>query len=502
MKHKITWRLIGYFSAVLFIFSVIVGSMFFLFSARHTTALNEMEMKKHAVSIADAFSLYLSEGEGVNIGEYDEDLPGQHGHRKACRSLSEEGSVSYLRLIDKVAMGDVWLVDEQAQTIQIGHEGHGKTVLSYKNLPVGAEQVIQKVYKGNVEVSTDFSSLLSSPSLTAGAPVYGSSSEIIGVLLLHRPMEGMQQAQYDGLQILGVCILMALVLAAILAVLLVRRFIRPLYEMAGVAQKLTAGEYSVCTGISQKDEIGILARNIDALAGRLAETEQERGRLEQMRQEFISNISHELRTPVTVMKGSLEVLDEGLVTEPEEIKEYVHQMLADANYLQRLVNDLLELSRLESNDFKIEKTELNFTDVLTESVRSIRRIANHRQIEIRLNISYAFVPFTGDYGRLRQMFTIFLDNAVKFSPAGGMVAVEMKAGEKYVVLIHNDGSYIPKEEISGIFERFQRKRSECNKEGTGLGLPIAREIAKRHGGAIYCESTREKGTDFILEFIK
>lgn len=81
--------------------------MFFLFSARYTTALNEMKMKKHAVSISDAFSVYLAEGEGVNTGEYDGDLPGQHRSGKACRFLSKEGSLSYLRLIDKVAMGVV-----------------------------------------------------------------------------------------------------------------------------------------------------------------------------------------------------------------------------------------------------------------------------------------------------------------------------------------------------------------------------------------------------------
>lgn len=499
MKHKITWRLTGYFSAVLLIFSIIAGGMFFVISARHTKALNEAEMKKRAASLADALSVYLTEGTvAEGAGRYRAQ---RHGHGTECGFLSEADAAVYLRLIEKAAMGDVWLVDEQAQTIQMGHKGHGTTVHSYDDLPQGAEQVVQNVFDGNVEVSTDFSSLLSAPSLTAGAPVYGSGSEILGVLLLHSPMEGLQQTQRDGLRILGICILMALGLAAMLAVLLARRFIRPLYQMAGVAQKLTAGEYGVGTGISQEDEIGILAQNIDALAGRLAETEQERKRLEQMRQEFMSNISHELRTPVTVMKGSLEVLEEGLVTEPEEIKEYVHQMLSDANHLQRLVNDLLELSRLESREFKIEKTELNFADVLSESVRSIRRLAEHRQIGIRLNLPDTYVPFTGDYGRLRQMFTVFLDNAVKFSPAGASAAVELKAGETYRIVIHNDGSYIPEEEMDGIFERFQRKPSEQNREGTGLGLPIAQRIAERHGGTIRCESSREKGTDFILEFI-
>ena len=118
--------------------------------------------------------------------------------------------------------------------------------------------------------------------------------------------------------------------------------------MYNVTGQIIKGNYQAKTGILQNDETGVLAHNIDELAARFSEAESERKELDQMRQDFISNISHELRTPVTVIKGSLEVLDEGLVTGQEEMKEYFHQMLADVSQLQRLVNDLLELSRLQN----------------------------------------------------------------------------------------------------------------------------------------------------------
>lgn len=168
----------------------------------------------------------------------------------------------------------------------------------------------------------------------------------------------MEQAQHDGIFILLFCILAALVFAVLLSVLLARRFIRPLQIMYNVTGQIIKGNYQAKTCIKQNDETGVLAHNIDELSTRLSEAEAERKELDQMRQDFISNISHELRTPVTVIKGSLEVLDEGLVTGQEEMKEYFHQMLADVSQLQRLVNDLLELSRLQNTGFKIEKQKL------------------------------------------------------------------------------------------------------------------------------------------------
>lgn len=139
-----------------------------------------------------------------------------------------------------------------------------------------------------------------------------------------------------GLVILAFCLLTALVLASALSVLLARRFVTPLKRMARATEQIMEGDYAARTEVSQSDEIGALARHIDELSARLCTAESERKEMEQMRQDFLSTISHELRTPVTVIKGSLEVLNEGLVTSAGEVKAYVRQMLSDITHLQRL----------------------------------------------------------------------------------------------------------------------------------------------------------------------
>ena len=144
--------------------------------------------------------------------------------------------------------------------------------------------------------------------------------------------------------------------------------------------------------------------------------------------DFVANISHELKTPVTVIRGSLEALCDEVVTDSEQIKSYHRQMLNESIYLQRLISDLLDLSKLQNIDFKIEKQELNLCDILSDAIRSAGHLANEKNIEIRQIFDAQSLEVAGDYGRLRQMFLIILDNAVKFSPAGSEINVSLNNG--------------------------------------------------------------------------
>jgi len=223
---------------------------------------------------------------------------------------------------------------------------------------------------------------------------------------------------------------------------------------------------------------------------------QESEKLETMRREFVANVSHELKTPVTVMRGSLEALVDQVVTDPVMIEEYHMQMLKESKFLQRLVEDLLELSKLQSMDFVIEKTEISLFDVIEEVTRSANHLANKRGVSIMVRKDMSDYKIIGDYGRIRQMIMIILDNAIKFSPKNEIVQLVLENNRLY---IKDQGIGIEAENLPYIFDRFYKSRSEKNKTGTGLGLSIAKNIADRHHIKLTAESTQGEGAKFIFD---
>jgi signal transduction histidine kinase len=255
--------------------------------------------------------------------------------------------------------------------------------------------------------------------------------------------------------------------------------------MKEIAMRLADKDYKARCNINQDDEIGELARTLDVLSERLQLADEESQKLEKLRREFIANISHELRTPVTVIRGSLEALRDGVITEPEEVQEYHEQMLSESVFLQRLINDLLDLSRLQNMDFPIEKEPLNLCDVVQDAVRSSRRLGLEKDIDIDLSSDTDLYVLNGDYGRLRQMLLVFLHNSIKFSDEGGKVEVAL---EKDKLFIKDYGCGIKADDIPHAFDRFYKARNEKNKSGSGLGLAIAKQIALRHNMSLELES--------------
>lgn len=483
---KITRRLVFYFVLLLLFFSVLIGVLFFYQFSRQTSQFYRGELEKRAAVISQSFQNGLMDSFGLPIG------------RRGNPRSEGAGMGGMLRFLDEIAMGEVWIVDRSARTISVGSERHA---VNYAELPQEAIELLDQVFEGKISSSEKFGTILGSPSVTAGAPIQDASGNVIGAVLLHKQIEDIKSARKSGVLILLFSMLAALVVSALLAVFLAKRFNQPLERMALTAEQLTEGNYAVSTEVSQDDEIGLLAKNIDELAGKLQVAALERERLEKMRSDFISNVSHELRTPVTVIRGSAEALTDGVVSEPEKVTEYHRQMLAESIQLERMVNDLLELTRLQNPDYKIERSEINLPDVVEDAVRSIRRIADTKGVAIHFEKTPALSIFYGDYGRLRQMLLIVLDNAVKFSNTGGSVTVATALTEKnFSVSIRDQGQGIPADEIPYLFSRFYKGTGSEGRKGSGLGLAIAREIADRHGVDIAVQSKENKGSEFQFRF--
>lgn len=479
MRNKIAVRLLAYFALALLLFSIVISGMFAWMFSQYTTNLHRQELSDRAVGIAETMGEFMDSG--IKLGSHGPG--GGYGG----------GYGAYIRYLDDIAMTDAWLVDRQSNQIT---RGHGDSAFSYKELPEDAEHVIASVLEGEIAFSESFSDFLEQKTLTVGAPILSADGAVQGAVLLHSPIDGLTEARQNQYRILGISLLVALILTAPMAALFTMRFTKPLNRMKEISAKLAEGDYGAKNNIRQHDEIGELADAMDILADQLAETNRQRDEMEGMRQAFFSNISHELRTPVTVMRGSLEALCDGVVTEPEQVTEYHRQMLGESIHLQRLVNDLLELSRLQSVDFQMDMGELNLCEIVEDVARSMRRVAEQKRVIIKTENLDENVPFHGDYSRLRQMLLVVVDNAVKFSPEGDTVTISrMDQDGQCCLAVIDHGLGIAAADLPYIFERFHKARSEQNRQGSGLGLAIAKEIAARHGIEIVVTS-RLRQTEF------
>jgi len=473
MKSKIARRLLKYFGTALILFALVIGSVFVVLFRESAVQMNRDALRQRAEAMALALSGYAS--------------------RQTGATGSRAGYGAYLKLLDEIAMTDVWVVDRDLSLITAGLMERQYT---YADLPADADEVIARVFVGETTFSESFSGLFDAPTITVGTPIL-SKDAVVGALLLHAPASGVDQAVRQGLTAMGISLAAALFLSASLAALLSMKFTRPLERMEEAAVSLAAGAYGSKTGVTQQDEIGKLASAIDQLSKKLEDAQGERERLNKLRQAFIANISHELRTPVTVLRGSLEALCDHVVEKPEQVSEYHQQMLSETIGLERLVNDLMDLTRLENVDFPIEMQTVDLGDALDDAARSARGIARAKEIEIQVERS-APVVITGDYGRLRQMLLIVLDNAVKYSPKGSAVEVRLTPE---LASIRDHGPGIPPEDLKHIFDRFYRASAVQDTQGSGLGLAIAKRIAERHGIRIEVKSILHEGCEvrFLLD---
>lgn len=482
MKNKIRFRLLLYFAGSLLIFSLIIGCVFSALFFQHNMEVHKTELKDRAENIAGSLS-------GFWTGEAEQ----TQGHGRTGQGT---GYGAYLRLLDDIAMTDVWIVDRNLDQIT---RGLGQASLAYNDLPPGAEDVITAAMDGKTMFSENFGVFLGVPAVTVAAPIALKSGETVGVVLLHEQIENIRGATKSGLIILLLSMVAAILISFFIAQVLAERFTKPLNDMKTAALKIGGGDYAAKTGVMQNDEIGQLATVLDDMAKKLDTASKEGAKLEKLRQDFIANISHELRTPVTVIRGSLEALCDGVVSSPQMVEEYHRQMLSESSYLERLVSDLLDLARLQNSDFAMEMSEVDLKEIANEALRSIRRVADEKNVEIQFFLDGKSFDVFGDYGRLRQMLLILLDNAVKFSPNGGTVEVSLSVKQNVITLsVRDEGPGIAPEDLPHIFERFYKQRSEENKKGTGLGLAIAKQIADRHNAIIEVDNRPDGGTEFWL----
>ena len=255
----------------------------------------------------------------------------------------------------------------------------------------------------------------------------------------------------------------------------------------------TADDVRLIEGVAQELRVAIAAAEAFEQQRRAV---GELERLNRAKSDFVSVVSHEFRTPLTGIQGFSEMMSEEELT-PEEMREYAGDINKDARRLNRMINEMLDLDKMESGRMQLHREPVDVNAVVTETADRIR--PNAPSHPIRLTLDPAVGDIQGDRDKLTQVMTNLMTNAVKYSPSGGEIVVATRAeGDAVHVLVRDHGMGIPKEALGSIFERYGRVESPATRhiQGTGLGLPIVRQIVQLHGGTVWAESTVGEGSVF------
>ena len=222
-------------------------------------------------------------------------------------------------------------------------------------------------------------------------------------------------------------------------------------------------------------------------------------RLEEIRKDFVANVSHELRTPISSIKGYAETLLDGKVDNEDTVKEFLSIIYQDSNRLANLIDDLLDLSKIESGKMKLEFEPLEILPIVNRCVNVLGKSAKDKSLSVKLDIPTNLLKILGDHKRLSQVFLNLLDNAIKYTPEGGSITVNATSKEKIVqVDISDTGIGISEKDLPRIFERFYRVDKARSRDlgGTGLGLSIVKHIIQAHNGQVWVQSTLGQGSTF------
>jgi signal transduction histidine kinase len=293
--------------------------------------------------------------------------------------------------------------------------------------------------------------------------------------------------------------LIALLPSVLLALLISRSISKPLQQVASAAEAIARGEAGTRAPASGPTEVRALARSFNTMADQVEATHQSQ-------RDFVANVSHELKTPLTSIQGFSQALLDGTASTPEATARAARVIHQEAERMRRMVDDLLVLARFDAGQMTLARDQVELGPLLRGCIEKLTPQARAAQVTLEMDAAQqveAQPAVTGDADRLAQVFANLIDNGIAHTSAGGTVTVTLHSAAENVaeIAVTDTGEGIPPEALSRIFERFyqvDKARSHARSRGAGLGLAITKEIIEAHGGTIAAESVVGLGSKFTV----
>ncbi len=321
---------------------------------------------------------------------------------------------------------------------------------------------------------------------------------VIAIINIYVTSQLMFVSRHDFL-LLGLLLIFAGLLSASFGYLLAGSINRSLAQLQAGANRLAAGDFSGRVHLTEIDELYSVANAFNVMADELEAAFARQQALERARRDLTAAVSHDLRTPITSIRAMVEALHDGVVSEPEMVRRYYSNIQAQIKNLSTLINDLFELSRLESEQVQLELEPVNINDLLSDVVESMQAQANTRNISIRGIFCEDLPLIKAEMVKIQRVITNLVQNALRHTPENGEIALETRLAEQGVqVDVIDTGEGISAEDMPFIFDQFYRGEKSRSREtgGSGLGLAIAKRIVEAHHGQIWATSDPGHGARF------
>ncbi|SCP98881.1 sensor histidine kinase [Anaerobium acetethylicum] len=417
-------------------------------------------------------------------------LSSKYGSAYFKNQSTVESVQTNLSAIATSISADIWIVDPA-----------GRLLISSEGTIANDEQVILTSFDPTLSGSRyyqigNFYDLYSEDVLTVYSPIT-SNFRVRGYVLIHTPMSGLVEYRDKVLNISYMSLLVIFIMSLIILGVFTWIVYIPLKKITLAANEYAKGNLKYALNVTSEDEIGHLAASLNYMSSELSKSEE-------YQKKFISNISHDFRSPLTSIKGYLEAILDGTIP-PEMQEKYLNIVLFETERLNKLTSSLLTLNNFDINKNLLDIVDFDINSIIKSTAAAFEGTCRGKKISINLTFASKDMYVSADVGKIQQVLYNLLDNAIKFSHNNSTIYVETtEKNEKIFVSVKDTGIGIPKDSLKKIWERFYKTDLSRGKDkrGTGLGLSIVKEIIQSHGEHINVISTEGVGTEFIFTLPK
>jgi signal transduction histidine kinase len=465
MKGRIVWKFFGAFAVLILI---VVFVLNFFVSLRLSDNFEQKiseELKSNAILVGDILKTDLIEGNYEDI-------------RQKTRQLADKLDLR-ITVVDR--QGRVLGDSEKEPSLMESHDDR--------------LEIIEAI-EGGFGQSTRFSDTLNY-NMNYVAVRVNQGDSILGVVRFALPLSQVQLEIRIIYRVVLFGVIAAVVIALVVAYFVSRSITLPIRQMKETARGIAKGDFSRRVRIKSKDELGELAGSLNTMADELQQKMEHLKQMDGMRTDFVANVSHELKTPLTLIKGYIETLEDKEIDDKEKSGKFISIIKEHSDRLGNIIDDLLSLSELELSKDCVNKTEFDLKKLIKDLSLGFGHALGEKKQTLTISAQGSDFRIKADYDKIEQVLVNLIDNAMKYTKESGRIGLSvLEQNQAVSVTVQDNGIGIPKEHLDRVFERFYRVDKARSRElgGTGLGLSIAKHIVLVHKGAITIESGLGEGT--------